>query len=446
MSVRPAILWNDQRTAAECDGSAAGRTRALHRHHGQRPLTGFTAPKLLWVRNHEPEAWARARHMLLPKDYVRLHLTGEHALDVADGAGTVLFDLAARLVERGPRGPRSRPAMLPRTVEGPTSWASSRRLPRQPPGCARGPGGRRGRRSAANAVGLGAVRPGIGACRSERRASCSHRPRSRPSSPRGSSTRSAIPCRARGTSWASRSRRRAACAGSATHGTRTAFVGQRGARGGGAAGLRRADLPPVSQSASGRRIPIPWLAARSLVSPCDMVSATRAGCPRGVAFGLRDASSSSFGRPPPSHSVTCAIGWRHAKRAVAAIVVDVLGVPMSLTGTSRGPPRARRSLASVGAGWHPKVEATRLPRRDRRRHRPGPDRGAYESAYKVIGTYPALRVVHPARGLRLGPSAQPASRGGQVPSVWHAKAPSGSVLARGQGSSPMWWSWRARQP
>ena len=95
--IRPAILWNDQRTAAQCDAIRAivGRERFIA-ITGNEPLTGFTAGKLLWVRDHEPEAWARARHMLLPKDYVRLRLTGEHALDVADGAGTVLFDLAAR--------------------------------------------------------------------------------------------------------------------------------------------------------------------------------------------------------------------------------------------------------------------------------------------------------------------------------------------------------------
>ena len=59
-------------------------------------MTGLTAPKLVWVRDHEPDVWDRVRHVLLPKDFVRLRLTGEHALDRADGAGTQLFDLAAR--------------------------------------------------------------------------------------------------------------------------------------------------------------------------------------------------------------------------------------------------------------------------------------------------------------------------------------------------------------
>ena len=59
-------------------------------------MTGLTAPKLLWVRDHEPDVWRRIAHVLLPKDYVRLQLTGEYAVDKADGAGTLLFDLAAR--------------------------------------------------------------------------------------------------------------------------------------------------------------------------------------------------------------------------------------------------------------------------------------------------------------------------------------------------------------
>ena len=95
--LRPAILWNDQRTAAECDAirAAVGPER-LVAITGNDALTGFTAPKLVWVRDHEPEVWSRAAHVLLPKDYLRLRLTGEHAMDKADGAGTILFDLAAR--------------------------------------------------------------------------------------------------------------------------------------------------------------------------------------------------------------------------------------------------------------------------------------------------------------------------------------------------------------
>ncbi|MCP9485947.1 MAG: xylulokinase [Gaiellaceae bacterium MAG52_C11] len=95
--LRPAILWNDQRTTAECVEieERIGVERLLELT-GNRALTGFTAPKLLWLRMHEPDVYARIRHVLLPKDYVRFRLTGEHAIDVADASGTLLFDVARR--------------------------------------------------------------------------------------------------------------------------------------------------------------------------------------------------------------------------------------------------------------------------------------------------------------------------------------------------------------
>ena len=95
--LRPAILWNDQRTAAECDEIRAivGRDRLI-RITGNDAVTGLTAPKLLWVRHHEPDVWARARHLLLPKDYIRYRLTGDYAVDKADGSGTLLFDVRQR--------------------------------------------------------------------------------------------------------------------------------------------------------------------------------------------------------------------------------------------------------------------------------------------------------------------------------------------------------------
>jgi len=120
--LRPAILWNDQRTAHACEEirEAVGFERLVE-ITGNDAVTGLTAPKLVWVRDHEPDVWRRVRHVLLPKDYVRLELTGEHALDKADGAGTLLFDLAARdwspEVLDALRIPR---AWLPPTHEGPT--------------------------------------------------------------------------------------------------------------------------------------------------------------------------------------------------------------------------------------------------------------------------------------------------------------------------------------
>jgi xylulokinase len=95
--IRPAILWNDQRTASECaeieDRVGLDRLIALT---GNRALTGFTAPKLLWLRRHEPDTYRRIHRVVLPKDYVRLRLTGQWAIDVADASGTLLFDVVHR--------------------------------------------------------------------------------------------------------------------------------------------------------------------------------------------------------------------------------------------------------------------------------------------------------------------------------------------------------------
>ena len=118
--LRPAILWNDQRTAAECDAirAAVGPERLVE-ITGNDALTGFTAPKLVWVRDHEPDVWSRVAHVLLPKDYVRFRLTGEYALDKADGSGTILFDLAARDWSPEVLGALGiDPAWMPRTHEG----------------------------------------------------------------------------------------------------------------------------------------------------------------------------------------------------------------------------------------------------------------------------------------------------------------------------------------
>lgn len=95
--LRPAILWNDQRTAGQCDTIRAriGRERLITLT-GNDALTGFTAPKLLWVQEEEPELYARVAKVLLPKDYVRYRLTAEYATDLAGASGTLLLDVAHR--------------------------------------------------------------------------------------------------------------------------------------------------------------------------------------------------------------------------------------------------------------------------------------------------------------------------------------------------------------
>ena len=95
--LRPSIIWCDQRTADECRwlNKEIGEARLLELTSNPA-LTNFTLTKLLWVRRHEPEIWARVRHVLLPKDYVRYQLSGAHAIDVADASGTLLLDVARR--------------------------------------------------------------------------------------------------------------------------------------------------------------------------------------------------------------------------------------------------------------------------------------------------------------------------------------------------------------
>ncbi|MFN8445084.1 MAG: xylulokinase [Caldilineaceae bacterium] len=162
--LRPAILWNDQRTAAECKQirNALGRT-ALIQETGNDALTGFTAPKIAWVRNHEPELYQQVRHVLLPKDYVRFRLTNEYAMDKADGAGTILFDLRKRgWSDKMLEALHIPQAWMPPTFEGPeitgrlsAEAASATGL--RPGTLVMAGGGDQ----AAQAVGVGAVHEGI---------------------------------------------------------------------------------------------------------------------------------------------------------------------------------------------------------------------------------------------------------------------------------------------
>lgn len=95
--LRNALLWNDQRTQAECDWitETVGREKVVELISNP-VLTGFTAGKIIWLRNHEPETYAKVRKVLLPKDYIRLKLTGEYATEVSDASGTALFNVRKR--------------------------------------------------------------------------------------------------------------------------------------------------------------------------------------------------------------------------------------------------------------------------------------------------------------------------------------------------------------
>lgn len=119
--MRPAILWNDGRAAAECAGIEAAfpQSREIA---GNIAMAGLTAPKLAWMRKHEPEIFEHVSMVLLPKDYVRLRLTGHHVSDMSDAAGTLWLDVAARdwsddLLE----ATGLTRAQMPRLVEGSAS-------------------------------------------------------------------------------------------------------------------------------------------------------------------------------------------------------------------------------------------------------------------------------------------------------------------------------------
>ena len=126
--IRPALLWNDQRTAAECDEitERVGAERLLELA-GNPALTGFQAPKILWLARHEPDAYARVAAVLLPKDYVRLRLTGERATDASDAAGTLLLDVRARdWSATSPRRSREARQRVPPRCHRPTGRPCSR--------------------------------------------------------------------------------------------------------------------------------------------------------------------------------------------------------------------------------------------------------------------------------------------------------------------------------
>ncbi len=151
--IRPAILWNDGRTAAECaeieEKVGLDNLIALT---GNRALTGFTAPKLLWLRRHEPDNYGRIARIMLPKDYVRLKLCGEHAIDVADASGTLLLDVSRRRwSDEVLETLELDPAWLPRLLESPeVSGETPGGVP-----VAAGAGDQ-----AAGALGVGVDRPG----------------------------------------------------------------------------------------------------------------------------------------------------------------------------------------------------------------------------------------------------------------------------------------------
>jgi xylulokinase len=158
--LRPAILWNDGRSYAECEEMEAAVPN-LHAIAGNLAMPGFTAPKLAWVRKHEPDIFDKIRTVLLPKDYVRLRMTGEKASDMSDSAGTLWLDvqkrdwsdalLAATGLDRD---------QMPRLFEGSDIAGTLRPEIAETWGMATVPVGGGGGDNAAGAVGVGVVSDG----------------------------------------------------------------------------------------------------------------------------------------------------------------------------------------------------------------------------------------------------------------------------------------------
>lgn len=394
--LRPAILWNDQRTAAECDliRRVVGPKRLI-RITGNDALTGFTAPKLVWVRDHEPDIWRRTAHILLPKDFVRHHLTGDFAVDKADGAGTILFDLAARSwsdevlsaleIDR---------AWLPETFEGPAVTGVVTATAAAATGLRAGtPVVAGGGDQAANAVGVGATDEGVVALSLGTSGVVFAATRTAAYDDRG---RVHAFCHAVPGRWhlmsvmlsAAGSLRwfRDALAPGVAFGDLAATAGTVQA---GSDGLLF--LPYLT----GERSPYPDPLARGafvgLTVDHDRRHLTRAVL-EGVAFGLRDGLDLMVdaGMAPPSQ--IRASGGGIASPVWRQILADVLGAEIATVTTSEGAAYGAALLAAVGAGWFATVdEAAAATVSATATAEPGPDTATYAGAHeRYRALYPAL--------------------------------------------------------
>jgi xylulokinase len=158
--IRPAILWNDGRSGAQCDELLRREPRA-HELTGNLIMPGFTAPKLLWVKENEPEAWAETDLVLLPKDYIRLRMTGEAATDLSDASGTLWVDVARRAWSADMLAAcELTTEHMPKLLEGTAPTGVLRDELAEAWGMARVPVCAGGGDNAAGAVGVGVIRDG----------------------------------------------------------------------------------------------------------------------------------------------------------------------------------------------------------------------------------------------------------------------------------------------
>jgi len=397
--LRPAILWNDQRTAAECDEirETVGPERLIA-ISGNDALAGFTAPKLLWVRRHEPAIWARVAHLLLPKDFLRLRLTGDYAIDKADGSGTILFDLAARtwsgelLAILG-----LDPAWFPPTFEGPEITGTLSRSGAEATGLVVGtPVVAGGGDQSANGVGVGAVSEGTVALSLGTSGvifAATHTPLHEAHG-RVHAFCHAVPGR-----WhlmsvmlsAAGSLRwfRDALAPGEEFGTLAASAGEVTAA---ADGLFF--LPYLSGERSPHPDPLARGAFVGLSLQHDRRHLARAVL-EGVAFGLRDGLDLMIAAGMPRPSQIRASGGGLASQTWRQILADVLQAELVTPSTTEGAAFGAAVLAAVGSGWYGDVAtATQGLVRTMPSASPGPGSAAYADAHAVYRElYPALAPV-----------------------------------------------------
>ncbi len=394
--VRPAILWNDQRTTRECQliRDAVGAQRLIE-ITGNDALTGFTAPKLVWVRDHEPDAWAATKHVLLPKDYLRLCLTGEHAMDKADGSGTILFDLAAR--DWSPEvldALRIARDLMPPTFEGPVVAGAVSTAAAAATGLVAGtPVVAGGGDQAANAVGVGAVAPGVVAL-SLGTSGVVFASTTEPLHEEHGRVHAfchAVPGR-----WhmmsvmlsAAGSLRwfRDALAPGVDFGELVAPAVDVTAAGGGLF-----FLPYLT----GERSPHPDPDARGAFVGLDVTHdrrhMTRAVL-EGVAFGLRDGLELMVDAGMPRPSQIRASGGGVASPLWRQILADTLQAEIALPSTTEGAAFGAALLGAVGAGWYSSVDdACRALVSAQPAAEPGPAAAEYAQHYMdYVKLYPAL--------------------------------------------------------
>jgi xylulokinase len=397
--IRPAILWNDQRTAAECDEirDLVG-TERLIAISGNDALTGFTAPKLLWVRRHEPAVWERVAHVLLPKDYLRYRLTGDYAVDKADGSGTILFDLAARTWSAELLADLALdPGWFPPTFEGPEVTGALSPSAAEATGLAQGtPVVAGGGDQAANGVGVGAISEGTVALSLGTSGvifAATHQPL-RDAHGRVHAFCHAVPGR-----WHLMSVMLSA-AGSLRWFRDALAPGEEfGDLAGSAAGVQAASdglffLPYLSGERSPHPDPMARGAFVGLSLQHDRRHLARAVL-EGVAFGLRDGLDLMIAAGMPQAGQIRASGGGLASETWRQILADVLQADLVTTSTTEGAAFGAAVLAAVGSGWFDDVAtATEALVRTMPSASPGPASPAYADAHATYRElYPALAPV-----------------------------------------------------